>query len=140
MSLTANGATSYTWSDGSNGNQLSGTPTITGTYSVTGTNNLGCINSAIFTQSVSECIGIKENEFISLGLKVYPNPSSGEFFINSDIALELFIYNDLGQLLKSLNINATTQKILVNNLSKGVYLLLGKTAHYTIRQKIIISN
>ena len=45
-SLTANGATTYTWNNGSNGSTIAVSPTVNSTYTVSGTDNNNCINSA----------------------------------------------------------------------------------------------
>lgn len=53
--LSATGANTYTWTDGTNslvGNTVNPTPTISTTYSVIGTSTNGC-NSAQITQSIS---------------------------------------------------------------------------------------
>lgn len=44
--LSAQGATNYSWSNGQNTNTIQVNPTTTTTYSVTGTDNHGCTNSA----------------------------------------------------------------------------------------------
>lgn len=43
-SFTASGATSYLWNDGSISNVLVLTPTVSGSYTVTGTDSLGCVS------------------------------------------------------------------------------------------------
>nr|MBA3682981.1 VCBS repeat-containing protein [Bacteroidota bacterium] len=51
--LTANGASTYTWSTGSNGSAISVNPIINTTYNVTGTDANGCPNSAQKTITVA---------------------------------------------------------------------------------------
>lgn len=52
--LTASGATSYTWSPGgTNGSTLAITPSVATTYTVAGTSSLGCVNTRTFTQFVT---------------------------------------------------------------------------------------
>jgi gliding motility-associated-like protein len=51
--LTATGATSYTWSNGINGNSQTVSPTSTTVYTVLGTDGNGCINSSIATTTVN---------------------------------------------------------------------------------------
>jgi hypothetical protein len=54
VTLTANGASSYSWTTGSTSSGISVTPTITTSYSVVGSNSLGCTsNTAIKTISVN---------------------------------------------------------------------------------------
>jgi len=49
--LTASGASTYVWNNNTTGSSIIITPTVTATYSVTGTSSLGCTKSA--TTSVS---------------------------------------------------------------------------------------
>lgn len=44
--LLISGASTYTWSNGSNATNITVSPTVTTTYSVTGTNSVGCTNTA----------------------------------------------------------------------------------------------
>jgi type IX secretion system substrate protein/NHL repeat-containing protein len=50
--LTASGATTYTWNTGSNSTSVVVTPTISTTYTVTGTNTLNCSSHYTFKQIV----------------------------------------------------------------------------------------
>jgi gliding motility-associated-like protein len=51
--LTAGGATTYTWNPGaSTGSTLAVTPTVTSTYSVTGTNTMGCTGTTTVSITV----------------------------------------------------------------------------------------
>jgi len=55
VSYTASGATTYTWSDNTVGNILVTSPTQSQTYTVTGTDNLGCVSTetvAVFTNTL----------------------------------------------------------------------------------------
>ncbi len=54
ITLTASGATTYTWMPGSvTGNPIASSPTVSTTYSVTGTATTNCSNSSMVTVSVS---------------------------------------------------------------------------------------
>jgi len=50
--LIANGAVTYTWSDGTTNSSLSVSPNSTSTYTVTGSNKIGCISKAYTTLRV----------------------------------------------------------------------------------------
>ncbi len=53
VTLSANGATSYTWSPGNlSGSSVTVTPTVTTTYTVVGDNGAGCTGTAVTTVSV----------------------------------------------------------------------------------------
>jgi gliding motility-associated-like protein len=51
--ITASGASTYTWGTSSTSNSISVSPTVTTTYTVTGTNTNGCSNTAVGQVSVN---------------------------------------------------------------------------------------
>jgi hypothetical protein len=61
VTLTASGASSYTWSNASNATSISFTPSSTGTYSVIGSNANGCQNTAVKTVSVINLTVVNAN-------------------------------------------------------------------------------
>jgi gliding motility-associated-like protein len=59
--LTANGASTYTWSNGANNGSLSDNPVTTTNYTVTG-EQLGCINSATANIVINSNLSLSVNE------------------------------------------------------------------------------
>jgi hypothetical protein len=136
--ITATGASSYSWagvpapvttavltySAGNNGYSNS-----TSVFTVTGTDANGCSKSAVVTQLVATCIGIENlngNENSQL-ISVYPNPNNGHFSIESTVAMQVKVINNLGQVVKTINLSESTkQEINVSNLANGIYLLVGE--------------
>ncbi len=73
--LSATGASSYSWSNGVFGNINVLSPAVTGTYSLLGTSAQGCQTTSTLTVTVNECLGVKpvnERNFI----KIRPNPAT----------------------------------------------------------------
>ncbi len=135
--LTASGASTYSWSTGATMAVVAVSPGATTTYTVIGTDAFGCSNSSVFTQSVSLCTGI-ENQNISNEFTVYPNPSNGTFTIRTSIGGEFELFNQLGQtVLKFENTKGVEEMIQVSNLSEGVYYLHSKSEK--IYKKIVIT-
>jgi hypothetical protein len=127
--LTASGASTYTWNTSSNSAAINVTPTTTTNYTVTGTNSNGCLNSTVITQSVTICTGITNNTNNSI-VGIYPNPNNGMFnveFSNSNSTSEIVIMNMIGQKVYTQTIVLGTNNINANGLSKGIY-------HYVILQ------
>lgn len=60
-SITASGASTYTWNTGAISNSITVSPTVTTTYTVTGTNANGCSNSAVGQVSVNALPSIAIN-------------------------------------------------------------------------------
>lgn len=135
--LSATGANSYTWSTGSNLNNTIVSPTVTTTYTINGTDNNNCTSMAVFTQSVSACIGILEFSLENPTIKIYPNPNNGNFTIESESESTLLISNELGQKIQQLNLNASNNyKVLVNSLNGGVYFIT--SANCRVNKKIVV--
>ncbi len=122
ITLTVNGANSYTWSTASSGPTLTVVPNTTTTYTVEGANTYGCLATAMITQSVVTCAGIKENE--ARNVEVYPNPVTNILTVNDshhDLEnAELEIWNYSGQLVLQQSYSYT---IDVSKLSAGLYTL-----------------
>jgi hypothetical protein len=123
--LTANGASTYSWSTGAPGPTLSVLPqgiTIH-TYSVTGTDANGCTDQTTIQVRVMLCNGISEIKNLN-GISVYPNPSNGTFSILTDTGADLELYSSTGQLLREIAVEGQNHTgVAVSGLSEGIYFL-----------------
>ncbi len=135
--LSAGGATSYTWNTAAMSPVVAISPTVTTTYTVTGTNINGCSNMATITQSVSACTGLNN---LSSGIQhsafqVYPNPSNANFEVVMDEAAELIITNAVGQLITRQSLTTGKSIIDLSNHPNGIYFInaLTKTKNYFIK-------
>ena len=135
--LTASGATSYSW------NTTATTPAIVVTssvattinYSVTGTDANGCTNVKFYQLKVNGCTGINEANNANIGFVVYPNPNNGNFALESDSDVQLRITNELGQLIKIIQLNdSNNHKADVKGLSSGLYFISGDQ----VKTKIVV--
>lgn len=139
-SITASGASSYSWSNGQTGSVNVVSPTSITLYTVSGTDANGCTNSTVFAQTVSECLGINssyENE--NRVLKIFPNPNAGSFEVSAEVEMELSIINELGQIVSAVRLNQMNQnKVQVKELPNGIYFIIG-TNKTDIKQKVIVS-
>jgi hypothetical protein len=126
VTLSGNGAATYTWTGGvSNGTPFS--PTTTATYTVTGTNAIGCTNTAMVTVSVSPCTGI-ENYSSDVTVMVYPNPVSSTAVVNISHFdqlvsgnLSLDLYDNTGRLVKHVIITEAETLLSREGLVDGIY-------------------
>ncbi len=133
--LSVTGASTYTWSDNSNGAALAVTPTTNTNYTVTGVDANNCSNSSVFTQSVSTCTDIDENT-IDFLFRVFPNPNNGDFTIQSQKEDVVAIFNELGQVIETIELDQQNNfSYKVNTLKSGIYFLVGKT----IKQKVVVT-
>jgi len=162
--LTAYGGISYLWSpsaglSSATGSNVTATPTVTTTYTVTGTDGKGCINTAISTVE-SICIGVLgdccedcDDDLLkkkidtafntSQYLKIYPDPNNGNFTLNistgdtSNSYASISIFNMMGSLLFknsiALNNGLYQGSFSYPNLPSGMYFIemdeSGQTMH-----------
>ncbi len=127
--LTANGATTYTWNTGSNATSIVVNPTVTTTYSLSGTASCS-VSPSVLTVTVSSCIGIQELNAFS-GIVLSPNPNNGNFNLKIESQIEnaeIIIYNSIGQMVYKQNVKQGDNYILNKDLSKGIY-------HYSITDR-----
>ncbi|MBI2721094.1 MAG: T9SS type A sorting domain-containing protein [Bacteroidetes bacterium] len=78
------------------------------------------------------------NEKINVGL--YPNPTNGEliYLLNEEISYDYEIANSMGQILQSGKISNSVNKINIEYLPKGVYLVTIKNNSYIQVDRIIL--
>jgi hypothetical protein len=123
--ITASGASTYSWNTGATSAIVAVSPSITTTYTVIGTNANGCSNSSVITQSVSLCTGVENHNTIINTLMVYPNPSNGEFTVKG-IEGKVEIINSIGQTVYTSELK--TDELKVSGLAEGVYYLYVRSA------------
>lgn len=135
--LTASGASTYSWNTGATSAVVAVSPSTTTTYTVIGTDANGCQNSSVFTQSVSVCSGVEE-QIISNEFTVYPNPNNGSFSIHTSTGGVFEIYNQLGQVIFNFEKQEGIEEtIKIDNLAEGVYYMYSNSAK--LHKKIIVT-
>jgi hypothetical protein len=138
VTITASGASSYTWQAGQTTPQIIESPTVTSIYTLTGLGQNGCYNTTAFTQSVSECVSITEASQSVNQLLFYPNPSRGALNIQSNLDLKLRVYSEIGQLVRTLEVKSGIQQFDLSGLANGIYFVMGQTANFVLKEKIIL--
>ena len=125
--LSATGGVSYLWvSDVSAailvGNPVYVSPSASSIYTVTATDANGCQKSTTVAQSVISCVGISEQTILS-GLTVYPNPTVGEFSIETSNTLNksIEIIDVTGKVVHTSTSNLEVVKLNLKDVSNGVY-------------------
>ena len=124
ITLTASGATSYTW-DGGISNGVVFTPAQSGAYIVTATDANGCEGTATVNVTVQTCTSVESVDANKLSFNVYPNPSNGEFNINFDAAIEaqITVLDLMGKVKYTGSVKEGNKQIDIKDLSKGVYVV-----------------
>jgi hypothetical protein len=136
--LTASGATSYTWSTSTASASIVVSPTVNTSYSITATDANGCVGTANLTQSVSVCTGVNEMQ-LSSNVSVYPNPNKGIFFVEMQLSGKetIEVMNTNGQVLQSIKAESATTKIDLEGLASGLYLIKVSNAQNANYFKIV---
>lgn len=122
--LTANAADTYSWNTGAFTSTVFVTPTVTTTYTVIGTNTTtGCQSTATRTVQVNLCTGIGNTEASMLNLTLYPNPTNGEFIIESPVKGNVVLLNMLGEMIMNINMNEGENRVNISDFTNGVYFV-----------------
>ncbi len=113
----------YTWSNGGTTSSISNLPA--GTYTLTVTDQTGCVSIA---SVVIGTVGV--NDILVKTLKLYPNPTQGLTSLQVELAqtkeLSITVTNSIGQQvwMKSIaNFNSGTEMIDMNRFAPGVYVI-----------------
>jgi len=124
-SITVSGAATYTWSNTQTGPFITTTPGLAGTetFTVVGTDNNGCANTATINQTADNCTGIEKQSSVQLIYNVYPNPNNGQFVVNTKKNVIITITNSLGEVVFNEKVIEDKTIITINELANGIYFL-----------------
>ncbi len=122
--LTASGATTYTWSTTSNSASVVVSPTASATYTVNGTDANGCSNVTTIMQNVSICTGLASAASTQMAVSLYPNPNNG--ILNVVISalsekVNIEVYNSIGQLILVQKVSSLNSAVNLENAATGIY-------------------
>jgi len=122
LTLTASGASSYSWLPSGTGNTITIAPVASGMYTVVGVNTVGCENSGVYEFAILECTGL--SKIISKRqILIYPNPAEESIFFEEGQNSLVKMYNGTGQLVKTFYVDSNLQEINVHDLHCGIYFL-----------------
>lgn len=83
--------------------------------------------------------GINNND-AKIGVMTFPNPTTNNINIKADTKIDIVtVYGMNGELVKSIQVNANTALIKVNDLAKGNYVLDIKTENNSIKRNIVVN-
>ncbi len=121
---TATGADTYSWSNSATSASIAVSPTLTTSYSVTGTSTVnGCSANRIFTVNVNKCTGLSENTILGSSFRVYPNPVNNTMYVETEISIRLKLVDQLGQLLFEERFEKGKHNLDMTPFDKGIYFL-----------------
>lgn len=122
ITLIGSGAVTYTWfPDQTTGAFFSIKPSISTTYTLAVRGANGCKNEATVSVVVDPCTGLVNINSEQDAPRIYPNPSAGDFTIESTVHSEIEIYNLLGScIFRSVNENG---KVQFRISEKGIFFV-----------------
>lgn len=138
VTLNGSGAVAYTWTGGiTDGTAFS--PTVTATYTVTGTDNNLCSDTASVQIVVNSCsTGINGNVALNV-ISVYPNPAKDFITIRSESTISsIKIANVLGEIVYKAEPLNTETTLDATMFADGNYSIQISTANGVSFRKIVI--
>lgn len=89
----------------------------------------------------SECGTVSNEDFEKINIKLYPNPTSGKIYIETDEILKTYeVYNIVGQRLLRGTFMTDERFISLENMSSGTYFIRLQTQSGTVVTEKIIKN
>lgn len=124
VTLTGDGAQSYQWSSNNifiNSNPAVVMPQGDVTYSLSGTDNNGCVGTTEVSLVVDACLGISENR--TAGVSVYPNPGTGLYTVNTGTGAgtTVEVVDLVGRKVYSSVTTGSVQQVDISKLASGMY-------------------
>ena len=144
VTLTANGATTYSWTpatalSATTGSMVAASPTATTVYMVTGTTG-SCLSTKPTTVTVSACTGINQ---VSNATKIaiYPNPSTGLVTVTIPTLNEgtvMYVTDMIGKEVYKTSVTNNSTNLDLTGLQKGMYMITISNGKSTQVEKIVI--
>lgn len=136
--LSATGASNYTWSTGGTGSIIAVSPSNTTVFTATGAIG-SCKGSLQFTQTVDPCTGISD-AMHDVAFTFFPNPAHDELTVTFDETNEIQIefINALGQVLLSTTCLSNSMTIELNNYPRGIYFIAVNSSTTRQTRKVVL--
>lgn len=122
--LTASGANTYSWNTGATTSSILVSPSVTTSYTTTGTSSVtGCSGITVTNLVVSSCAGVANMESDIEGLTIYPNPSNGNFTIelNNEEIKKITITDNAGKLITKITSKEELISVSLEQFANGIY-------------------
>jgi len=124
VSLTASGATTYSWSNGITANTQTLVLNTNTVLTVTGTNNEGCSRSASISITVKACTSV--DEYLDNKITLSPNPTRGlvHYTLQGDYKqVTISVFDMQGKRLQTFQPTELQGELNLSHLSNGLYYL-----------------
>lgn len=142
--LTATGASNYTWSANSfNTSSIIVSPLNNSVYIATGSNSLGCVESKSVTVFVNKCLGLELARKEQSIFKIIPVSGNGlGFTIHIEKAVgsyNLYVHDLLGRIVQIVSVDpAQETDPIIENMVPGLYVITVQTDSIIETRKILL--
>ncbi len=134
--LTATGASTFSWSSGSTNAEEIVSPGTTTTYTVIGTTG-ECVMHQTLVQNVSACTGIKSWE-ASPDLRIYPNPFENTLHLLAASGNSVYMTDVLGLVVYSGRVSADGEVLIdTEKFTPGAYIISVTDENRIQKRKLI---
>jgi hypothetical protein len=121
-----NNFSSFIWNTGDTTQTIlvDGNTLVTGfhTYYVQAQDTNGCMSTDTIVIEVAICSGVEE--LTQYGFNLYPNPTKGEFTLQSEnTILSVEIYSIIGEKVMDRKLASKTAQFNISHLTKGIYVV-----------------
>ncbi|PBQ34447.1 hypothetical protein CNR22_22590 [Sphingobacteriaceae bacterium] len=136
--LNFSGASSYSLNGSVTQASMSVQPTLTTTYTLSGTSaSSGCQSSKVFTLTVSPCTGLERNMVEEMGVMVYPNPSDGIYKIQVTQNTTIKIVDLSGRLVYNTQLSPGSYTLDLCKSLNGLYVLEAQNEYGLRKIKLV---
>jgi hypothetical protein len=138
--LSATGASSYTWNPSGTGSSIVISPTVNTTYTVTGMDANGCQNTSTITQNVTNCgsMGLSSlSAEASATVDVFPNPFNDIITISFSrkISIPIQVFDIFGSMICETITDSSRTEIDLSKYSSGFYFIkIGNVTRKVIKE------
>ena len=138
--ITNGGAATYTLNTGLSGSVIPVTLNNNTNYTVTGTDQNGCIGTTTLQVRTSVCFGLNEMDQTKGQVLIYPNPSNGQVYLKAAADYFISVVNELGQVIRTTELNvANAYTAELQGLSAGIYFIVGESKEGKFTKPLIIT-
>jgi hypothetical protein len=139
VNLTLGGASSYSLNGATSPASFTAQPSTNTDYTIsaTGTGTAACVTKKTVSLTVLACTNLTNINGQDNSIKIYPNPSTGIFTIESEINKEIIIIDVSGRLVYAKALSSGKHTIDLSEHAEGMYFLKTKNVNQTITFKLI---
>ncbi|MDI1356558.1 MAG: T9SS type A sorting domain-containing protein [bacterium] len=126
ITFSATGAASYTWFPGKITSAIfNANPIVSSVYNAIGMSANGCTSTAFANVETQACSGLSAMAGESHGVKIFPNPSTGQIVLiyDREEVCKVVIMNSLGDLVFHRHIDGGRLDLNLADFPKGIYLI-----------------